>query len=120
MPATWPASLPQSFLRAGYSEGSADTRIAEPTDAGPVPVRRRASATTVPVRGTMRMTAAEWDILSAFIRDDLAGGVLAFEFPAQRDAGTWLVRLDPTQPLPEPQAIRTGIFRVPLSLVILP
>lgn len=116
MPDAWPDSLPQCLPVDGQGEGLADERIRSQPDAGPALVRRRSTAGVRPFSGIVILDRAQLDMLRSFVDETLDGGTLPFSFPAQSEAGTWLVRFDE---LPKWQ--RRGVrYQVALQLEILP
>jgi len=118
MTAVWPDTLPTKMLRDGFGGGMGDGRLRTQTDTGPGKTRNRFSAVVQPVSGTMRMTEDQRAILEAFVRDDLDGGTLGFEFPAQWGSGTWIVQI--ADDMPAWQPVGVGAWDVALNLVILP
>lgn len=115
---TWPTALPQRYRVEGNAESIADGRLKSQTDAGPGKLRPRTSARPDPLTVTLRMTAAQLDILAAFVRDDLGRGTLPFLVPAARGAATWLVRF--ADSLPAWVNVGGDRYNVTLSLEILP
>jgi hypothetical protein len=116
---TWPASLPQSLIGAGYTENIADNRIVDQFETGPVAVRRRATSAPFPVVGRMIMTTAQWETFRTFCETTLTHLVLPFGLPEHGVAlpGEWLVRF--TEP-PSRTYLGSGNWMVSLSLEVLP
>lgn len=114
----WPATLPQC-LNVGYSEGLADGLIETPPDQGPPISRRRSSAAPRPLSGQMRMTRAQIAALRTFVDTTLLGGSLPFSFTDPTAGGTLLVKFVKGS-LPNWQQIGAGVYRVNISLTVLP
>lgn len=81
---TWPATLPQAPLADGYHEGGPGGLLVREPDAGPPEVRRRSTAGRQPIAAQYAVTAAQLATFELFVRDDLAGGALAFDWPHPR------------------------------------
>lgn len=77
---TWPSSLPDKALAAGYSESAPETVIRTPMDAGPAKVRRRCTGGVRRITVRQILTAAQVATLDIFFVEDLAGGSLAFDW----------------------------------------
>lgn len=92
MPDVWPVDLPQCLPRDGQGEGMGDDRIFSQPDVGPAQVRPRSSAEVRPFSGLLILTRSELATLRTFVDTTLLRGSLPFTFPAQSEAGTWLVR----------------------------
>lgn len=114
---TWPASLPQGFLLSNSSSGLGDGRLRSQTDAGGAKVRRRFSYVPIPLAGSMMMTKAQLAIFRVFVETDLSGGIMPFQFPAQGEAGTWIVQFG--EKLPSWSAVADH-WEVSLDLLRLP
>lgn len=92
MPATWPETLPQRFLRQGNMEQLGENRLRSQTDTGPAMIRPRSSAVPGSFTGTMRMTGAQWAALITFGEATLGKWSLPFTIPEPGEEGDWLVR----------------------------
>lgn len=80
----WPGSLP-AFER-GLKDVAQDGVIRTPMDAGPVKRRRRFTAMSRYLRGTIYLTsAAQRNALDTFFDDTLQGGSLSFEMTDPKD-----------------------------------
>ena len=86
--ATWPVSLPQSFLVEGYSEQKTSQVLRSEVSAGPPKQRRRFSAAYINITGRMFMDDAQITTLEAFFENTLFGGSIEFEFPHPRTGET--------------------------------
>jgi len=114
----WPSDFPQCLPRDGQSEAMGDTLIRSQPDTGPAQARKRTSAQVRPFAGIVILTRAQLAALRVFVDTTLLGGSLPFTFPAQSEAGTWLVRFaDRGLPKWTPQG---GKYRVGFELDILP
>lgn len=78
--ATWPATLPQALNVDGYSEAQQSGVVRTAMDAGPEFVRRRFSAVSTMVSGTLLLNDTEWSALLTFFNSTLAGGSLEFDW----------------------------------------
>lgn len=117
--AIWPELLPQKLLREGNSEGLGDGLIETQPDQGPPISRPRSTAVTRPLAGAINCSGAQLDALIAFYNVELAMGALPFTFPAPRGGGSLLVKFLKGS---QPTWSETGpdVYRVPISLLILP
>jgi hypothetical protein len=77
---SWPLSLPQFVLAAGYGESPPNTVIRTEMSAGPAKVRRRSTAGVRPIACQVRLSHAQRAILDAFFVDDTKSGSLAFDW----------------------------------------
>lgn len=62
----WPETLPTNWQSDGFYEELPDLDILSPVDFGPDIGRKRGTATTYPIGGNMKLTAAQWATLSTF------------------------------------------------------
>lgn len=119
----WPGSLPQAFEQSGYGEGVADMLTEVQPDTGPPITRRRSTAATRPVGGSMVLTSAQLSALKTFFNTTLLGGSLPFTFPAQVDAGSpavdWLVKFTKSA-LPKWTPLGGDYWRASFGLTVLP
>jgi hypothetical protein len=116
----WPAGLPQCFI-VGYSEGAGDGGVLEyQPDQGPSISRRRTAAATHPLSGQMRMTRDQIATLRAFLYTTILGGSLPFTFPDPTATGETLLVKFAKGSLPNWQQIGGGIYRVTISMTVLP
>lgn len=120
--ATWPTTLPQSFLLDSYAESEQDGRIRTAMDAGPDFVRRRYSAVSVGYSGSMILSAGQVAILRAFYADTLSGGVATFAWhPLGRhnDSPQVILTMRFLSP-PSYRAISQTLFQVDMAMEALP
>lgn len=119
----WPATLPQVFERNGYSEGFPDNLIESQPDQGPPTSRRRGTSAPWPVVGSILMTLAQKNELREFFNTTLMSGALPFSFPVQASESSpteyWLVKF-PKGSLPSASELTYDLWRVQLSLIVLP
>ena len=59
--AVWPSSLPQEFLRDGYTEAPTDNVIRFPVTQGPTMGRPRYTRSVIIYKGYMLMTDAQYE-----------------------------------------------------------
>ena len=138
---SWPIDLPQRLDIEGYGQSLADGRLRTTMEAGPVKMRRRSSAAMKPVQGQFLGFSDHFARLERFWVEEAGGGSLPFLIPDQtRDAlalanedGLQLLD-DQGRPLlntawwfvlfgenpPTLAAVGGPIYRISLSLVILP
>ena len=88
----WPASLPQSFLALSFQEKGPNNIIRTSMDSGPAKTRRRFTATTTPIEGSMIMTVAQFITFKSFFNSTIEDGALAFDMPDDVDGGTMTVK----------------------------
>lgn len=113
---SWPASLPQVFLRDGYDAQGADNLIASSVSIGPAKVRRRTTAAVKPLSGSMTVSEAQYQTLVDFVENDIADRSKAFTFPDPHGGSPLLVRM--TQPIKE--ASVGADWRIQIILEVLP
>ncbi|RUM06819.1 hypothetical protein [Rhizobium chutanense] len=113
---SWPSSLPQMFLRDGYSEEGADNLIASNVSVGPAKVRRRTTANVRPITGSMMMNETQYQAFIDFVADDLKDRAIAFSFPDPHGGSPLLVRMRQAA-----SVAAVGIdWRVQIGLEVLP
>lgn len=114
----WPAELPQCF-NIPYSDGLGDGLAETQPDVGPPMSRRRTTAVTRPLSGSMRMTRAQLATLRTFFNTTLFLGALPFTFTDPTFGGEILVKF-PKGSQPSWQQTSPGVYRVSISLMVLP
>ncbi|MDH6273570.1 hypothetical protein M2311_003660 [Rhizobium leguminosarum] len=113
---SWPAELPQAFLKDGYSEEDADNLLASNVSVGPAKVRRRTTSNVQPITGSMEMSEAQRQAFKSFVKNDIKDRSKAFNFPDPHGGSPLLVRM--RQPASyTPIGI---IWRVQIGLEVLP
>lgn len=112
----WPNTLPQRFLRDGYTEDGADNLIATDMSIGPAKTRRRSTAAVEQISGIVMMSENQFSAFKAFVKADTKDRSLPFTFPDPHGGAALLVRM------PHPYSISpVGIeWRVQISLEVLP
>lgn len=85
---TWPATLPQRPLVAGYGESRQSQVLRSSMDAGPPKVRRRFSAAAQNFNVQWRMDSTQLDTFTTFFDTDIQGGSLRFDIPHPRSGTT--------------------------------
>lgn len=115
----WPETLPQCFI-VGYSEGLPDGVAEVQPDLGPPISRGRSSSMARPLSGQMRMTRAQLATLKTFVAVTLDRGALPFEFPDPTVIGETLLVKFAKGDLPSWQQTAAGVYRVGISLTVLP
>lgn len=118
--ATWPGSLPQ-YMEIGLSETRQQGFVRSPTDAGPPKQRKRFTAVSRFVTGTMTLSKAQRDTFETFYKTTLGEGAAEFTMGDALDFGTETFRF---VEVPDMQLINaggtSGYWKVSLSLEILP
>lgn len=99
MPATWPTTLPQYVLEAGYQETLEDQTVESQMDTGPAKVRRRFTTSVRRFQVTIQCTEAQAVDFEDFYTVTLAGGSLPFEWvhPRTQVARTFRFKKPPPQ-----------------------
>ncbi|MFA7287328.1 MAG: hypothetical protein WC055_00465 [Melioribacteraceae bacterium] len=114
--ATWPATLPQLPLEAGYSESTIDTSIRTSMDVGPAKVRRRISAGTRDHQMQFIMTSAQLSDFKTFYETTLLSGSLSYTWDHPRSGTNYSWRIKKA-----PQWSKQGAYYiVPLELEQIP
>lgn len=115
--ATWPVSLPQNPLFAGYSEGTIDTSIRSSMAVGPAKVRRRISAGPTDINMQFLMTAAQLSDFITFYETTLLSGSLSFTMnhPRTGSSETWRIKKAPRWTKQSPT-----LYLIPLEMELLP
>lgn len=117
--AAWPASLPQTPLLQGFSEGMPDTTLRTQMDAGPGKTRKRFSAGIKLFQFELILTADQAATFDTFFRTDTADGALPFDWKNPRTDVAVSFRMV-TPPPPALVSIDKDIYRLALSLEQLP
>lgn len=116
----WPASLPQ-YMEVGISERRQSGFVRTANSAGPAKQRKRFTAVSRYVAGTMTLTKAQRDTFETFYGTTLGEGSGEFTMPDPWDQTAKTFRF---LEAPEMQLINaagsTGHWKVNLSLEILP
>jgi len=94
MALTWPASLPQSFLVNSFVQKAPNNIVRSAVDSGPAKTRRRFTATTIPISGSMIMTKAQFLTFKTFFRDTIFDGALEFDMTDDVDGGIMTVKFN--------------------------
>ena len=76
----WPEILPCGLLASGFSKQPQSNVIRTEMDAGPKKTRRRYTARTVNYTGKQIFDYFELEVFEQFYRNELADGVLRFNF----------------------------------------
>lgn len=95
---TWPISLPQEPLLAGFQFTPQVNVISFGTEVGPGKVRRRSTARVRQLPFNVHVTDAQLDDFVAFFQDDLLDGALAFDLIDPVAGGTRSFRFSPQSP----------------------
>ena len=78
----WPADVPSSFSREGYTESPVDDVIRTNVSSGPEQRRPRSTGRRIIVQGNIRMTLEEKRRLENFYFSTIKNGTLFFDFPS--------------------------------------
>lgn len=114
----WPATLPQRFLTADYSDTLPDNVIITQMDAGPPKRRRKTTANIRTLSGSMIMTADQWDDLVAFFQDTVKE-TLPFNLPEPGNDETGTLEVVFSRP-PQRQYFGPGRWRAALRFEVQP
>jgi hypothetical protein len=87
----WPDELNQWMMAPDFSASAADARSEKPMDVGPGRLRRRSSAVSAPVSGSLRCDQNQLARLLRFWNEDTKGGTLPFLFKDQLFDGAVLL-----------------------------
>lgn len=120
--AAWPSGIPECFTQETFGSGIGNGLLRTEQDMGPPKVRRRFTAVTRPLVGTVVMTYAQLATLETFIADELVGGSLPFTISSQRGGADVLAMFNAESGadlLPWTKAGQ-GKVAVQLNLLILP
>lgn len=114
---TWPPTLPAAPLAEGFRETMPALTVRTEMEAGPAKVRRRTTAGVGRISIAYLLSAAQVATLESFVKHDLAGGALAFNFTHPRHGATVRCRF---ARLPEHAAVNPEFFKSSFELEILP
>lgn len=111
----WPTSLPSGVLEGTDKQTGEDNLLRSQMDIGPAKTRRRTTAGTGSLEGTLFLTQAQFDTFMQFWRSTLRSGALAFTFYG---ANNFRFKTPPSW-----TTVRTALgphYRVSLVLEVLP
>lgn len=114
----WPATLPQALLRSGFGHALAADAIEFEPEIGPPMTRRRSTAAPEPISGAVQVDQAQFEVFRSFWRDTLRSGTLPFTW--RHPISGEVVTMQFTGGPPQTSPVSGGLFRVSLSLLILP
>lgn len=84
MPPIWPVGLPQIANQPGFTERPPANVARSTLEGAPALARRRSSDEVRRFTQPMILTPAQLDTFDAFLRNDLAGGKLSFDWVNSR------------------------------------
>lgn len=113
---TWPGTLPTALMIAGLQRTPQANVISFGTEVGPGKVRRRSTARTETIVGSIIVTATQYATFQSFFQDDLQDGALAFDWTDPLDDSTCSFRFDPNKAY-SASPIDTDNWSVSLSLI---
>lgn len=117
--ATWPATLPSTFLLDGFTESAPDNVIASEMETGPPKTRRRASASIRRISAQLVMTSCQVGIHDTFFTDTLYDGAEAFDHVDPRTTAAASFLYEPHSP-PVYAALGGDDWRVTINLIKMP
>jgi len=117
--ATWPGTLPTDFLTQGFVESAPDNVISSDMDIGPPKTRRRASAAVRPIKGVLKMTAAQVATHDTFFTDTTYDGAEAFDWTDPRTGGSVSFLYSPGAP-PTYESAGGDYWNVTINLLTMP
>ncbi len=116
---SWPSTLPQFVLEAGYSEQLPDTNIESAVDVGPVKIRPRSTVQVRPLRVAVAMDEDQATTFEEFYITTLSGGTKTFTWVHPRTQATVTMRF--RKPAPSIVPLGSGQeIRYAMTLEILP
>lgn len=74
----WPSTLPQELIEDNFEETMQDLIISTDMKVGPPKTRRRLTANSTPVKGSIIVTKAQRAIFFTFFHSTIAGGAIKF------------------------------------------
>lgn len=116
---TWPISLPQAPLLAGFEFSPQGNVASFGTEVGPPKARRRSTARVRLLPFNAHMTDAQLEDFLEFFEDDLADGTLPFDLTDPVSGGTRSFRFDPKAPYSS-SALAPDLWLVATQLMMLP
>ena len=114
--ATWPAGLPQTPLKRGFSQMEKTSTITSPMGYGPAKKRRQTTADIQLVTAGFILDDTQKNTLVAFYETDTAGGSIPFDWVDQLNGGAASYRF--TKPIQ--WSVAGCSWYAALSLEILP
>lgn len=118
---TWPLSLPQAPLLAGFQFSPQGNVASFGTEVGPGKARRRSTARVRQLPFNTHMSDAQLDDFIAFFEDDLADGALPFDLTDPVSGGTRSFRFSSPQESPYTSSkIGPDLWLVATQLMMLP
>jgi hypothetical protein len=87
----WPTELNQWMMAPDFSAAPGDSRIKQPMETGPAMLRRRVSAASAQVSGSLHCDQNQVARLLRFWNEETVGGTLPFMFPDQLFDGAILL-----------------------------
>lgn len=115
--ATWPSSLPQNLNTDGFSLTQQDQTVRTGMDAGPDFVRRRFTAATAQLSGSIVVDETQYGTFWSFFNNTLSGGSAQFDWTHPVDGSPATMRFSA---VPSVSAAGGGLYRVDMQLEILP
>jgi len=113
---SWPLTLPQELLIAGYARSAPDNRIESQMDVGPGKIRRRTTSAPSKISGTLKMDRTELAAFTQFYLVTTKSGTLRFSWTDPDTSAAVEMRFTDV-----PSWTKPGLFYdVALSLEILP
>lgn len=113
---SWPLTLPQELLIAGYARSAPDNRIESQMDVGPGKIRRRTTSAPSKISGTLKMNRAELAAFTQFYLVTTKSGTLRFSWTDPDTSAAVEMRFADV-----PSWTKPGLFYdVALSLDVLP
>lgn len=74
----WPSTLPQELIEDNFEETMQNLIISTDMEVGPPKTRRRLTANSTPVKGSIIVTKAQRAIFFTFFHSTIAGGAIKF------------------------------------------
>lgn len=118
--AAWPVTLPQCALASGYEESPQSQVLRSQMDAGPAKTRRRFTAGTTDVAFAVNLTPDQVETFETFYDSDIAAGSLPFDIEHPRKKTTVSVRMKGDQPYTLAPVGSGALYRLTMTLEVLP
>lgn len=75
---SWPVTLPQELIEDNFEETMQNISISTDMEVGPPKTRKRLTANSTPVKGSIIVTKAQRAIFNTFFHSTIAGGAIKF------------------------------------------
>jgi len=115
--ASWPTTLPQELIEDNFEETLQSLIISTDMEVGPPKTRKRLTANSTPVKGSIIVTKAQRAIFNTFFHSTIAGGAIKFTWVHPITGITANIKI--ISP-PTITSLSGGYFKIDLNMHILP